>query len=113
MREKKLVWNRIEYLAGVKLWSALAVSYTNSILRCLLHQKDCEENEVIETGQESEEMEEQIDEYFSCESCAFKSTSQQGLNIHIGIKHKGDKSTSARPWYHAIVSHRPIVGRGG
>jgi hypothetical protein len=74
----------------------LELKESNAILKCLLQMHKNEErnqynveSEDIETIPDDEKME--SSEGYSCESCPFRSSSQQGLKIHIGIKHKGNK----------------------
>ena len=74
----------------------LELKENNAILKCLLEMHKNEElnqynveSEDIETIHEDEEME--SCEGYSCESCPFRSSSQQGMTIHIGINHKGNK----------------------
>ena len=64
-----------------------------AILKCRLEmlnseQSENETDEDTKNNLEDENIETNIVVAYYCEMCLFESSSRQGLNIHIGIKHK-------------------------
>jgi hypothetical protein len=81
-------------IPGVLEEENLELKESVAILRCRLEMQISEQNrnemdaDTEENTLEDENIEINSVASYYCEMCLFESISQQGLNIHIGIKHK-------------------------